>query len=125
MEQAVWVFVAGASGALGVPLVRQLVAESMVLVYGFGDHGAEFLTEQHPAAERSSARWLQQSVDALRGLERQVLQAASRGEIEGIVLRFGFSTGPCLAWGRWFGCCDDGLSVCRTACLGSGPVASG
>lgn len=73
---------------------RRLVAESMVLVYGFGDHGGRVLTEQHPAAERSSTRWLQQSVDALRGLERQVLQAASRGEIEGIVLRFGFFYGP-------------------------------
>ncbi len=73
---------------------RRLVAESMVLVYGFGDHGAEFLTEQHPAAERSPTSWLQQSVDALRELERQVLQATARGEIEGIVLRFGFFYGP-------------------------------
>jgi nucleoside-diphosphate-sugar epimerase len=73
---------------------RRLVAESIVLVYGYGDHGSAPLTEAHPVARVSPRPWLQPTIDAGLALEETVLSAARAGRIEGVVLRFGFIYGP-------------------------------
>jgi nucleoside-diphosphate-sugar epimerase len=72
---------------------RRLVAESIVLVYGYGDHGSAPLTEEHPVARTSPRPWLQPTIDASLVLEDTVLSAARAGRIEGVVLRFGFIYG--------------------------------
>lgn len=72
---------------------RRLVAESIVLVYGYGDHGSAPLTEEHPVARASPRPWLQPTIDAGLALEDTVLSAARAGRIEGVVLRFGFIYG--------------------------------
>jgi nucleoside-diphosphate-sugar epimerase len=73
--------------------VRRLVAESIVLVYGYGDHGSAPLTEEHPVARTSPRPWLQPTIDAGLALEDTVLSAARAGRLEGVVLRFGFIYG--------------------------------
>ncbi|WNG58451.1 NAD-dependent epimerase/dehydratase family protein [Archangium gephyra] len=72
---------------------RRLVAESIVLVYGYGDHGSAPLTEAHPVANSSPRPWLQPTIDASLVLEDTVLSAARAGRLEGVVLRFGFIYG--------------------------------
>ena len=72
---------------------RRLVAESIVLVYGYGDHGSAPLTEEHPVARTSPRPWLQPTIDAGVALEDTVLSAARAGRIEGVVLRFGIIYG--------------------------------
>lgn len=69
--------------------VGRLIAESFVLVYGFGDHGREPLTEESPLRGRGNVpprRWA--VVDALRTLEDRTRAAG------GVVLRFGMLRGP-------------------------------
>jgi len=73
--------------------VRRLVAESIVLVYGFGQHGPERLTEEHPVARSSPRPWLQPTIDGGLALEETVLSAARAGKLEGVVLRYGFVYG--------------------------------
>jgi nucleoside-diphosphate-sugar epimerase len=73
--------------------VRRLVAESIVLVYGFGQHGPEPLTEEHPVARSSPRPWLQPTIDAGLALEQTVLATARSGKLEGVVLRYGFIYG--------------------------------
>ncbi len=73
---------------------RRLVAESIVLVYGYGDHGTTPLTEEHPVARASPRPWLQPTIDAGLALEETVLSAARAGRLEGVVLRYGFLYGP-------------------------------
>jgi 2-alkyl-3-oxoalkanoate reductase len=70
---------------------RRLVAESMVLVHGFGDFGATPLTEAEPL--RPPGRTEVALVGAVRDLERQVLEADTASRIEGIVLRYGMLYG--------------------------------
>lgn len=70
--------------------VRRVVAESMVLVHGFGDSGATPVTED--ARLRTPGRTEAELVGALRDLERQVVDAAHAG-IEGVVLRYGLLYG--------------------------------
>lgn len=72
---------------------RRLVAESIVLVYGYGDHGSEPLTEEHPVARTSPRPWLHPTIDAGLALEDTVLSAARAGRLEGVVLRYGFIYG--------------------------------
>jgi nucleoside-diphosphate-sugar epimerase len=72
---------------------RRFVAESMILIYGFGDHGDEPLTEELVPALHSSKAWLTEAEEGVRDLERQVFEATSRGELEGVILRFGFFYG--------------------------------
>ncbi|WP_395804866.1 NAD-dependent epimerase/dehydratase family protein [Archangium minus] len=72
---------------------RRLVAESIVLVYGYGDHGSTLLTEEAPVARTSPRPWLQPTIDAGLALEETVLSAARSGRLEGVVLRFGFIYG--------------------------------
>jgi nucleoside-diphosphate-sugar epimerase len=73
---------------------RRLVAESIILVYGYGDLGSTPLTEEHPVARASPRPWLQPTLDAGLALEETVLSAARAGRLEGVVLRYGFIYGP-------------------------------
>ena len=73
---------------------RRVVAESMVLIYGFGEHGYTALTEDTPVARQAPSAWLQASLDALIAEEALILASTRAGRIEGIVLRFGGFYGP-------------------------------
>jgi nucleoside-diphosphate-sugar epimerase len=70
---------------------RRVVGESMIFVYGYGDHGASLLDESHATATGSMA---DASTDALADMEHQILQATDAGHLEGIVLRIGVLGGP-------------------------------
>lgn len=72
---------------------RRFVAESMVFVYGFGDHGAQPLTEERTGFSDDAKPWLAEAVASVRDLEAQVLSATARGEVDGVLLRFGFFYG--------------------------------
>ena len=72
---------------------RRFVAESMVFVYGFGDHGEEPLTEDGAAPSDEAKPWLAEAVASVRDLEAQVRSATTRGEVDGVLLRFGFFYG--------------------------------
>ncbi|MFL5352461.1 NAD-dependent epimerase/dehydratase family protein [Archangium sp.] len=72
---------------------RRLVAESIVLVYGYDNSGSAPLTEEHPLARTAPRPWLQSTVDAGLVLEETVLSAARAGRLEGLVLRYGFIYG--------------------------------
>lgn len=75
--------------------VQRLVVESMVFVYGFGDLGPDPLTEASAVPVQTPPKpWLRAAIDALVEEERQVLEAARLGRIDGIVLRFGSFYGP-------------------------------
>ncbi|HEX7315735.1 MAG TPA: NAD(P)-dependent oxidoreductase [Pyrinomonadaceae bacterium] len=69
---------------------KRVVAESMVFAYGFGDHGAAPKTEADALREREPHAWLQETVDSLRSLEAQLLEANARSSIEAVPLRYGF-----------------------------------
>ena len=73
--------------------VKRIVAESMVFAYGFGDHGAAAKTEEDVLRHREPESSLQETVDALRSLEVQLLTANEQRLIESIVLRYGFFYG--------------------------------
>lgn len=70
---------------------RRVVAESMVLVHGFGDFGVTPLTED--ASLRTPGRTEAALVEALRDLERQVADATRSSRIDGVVLRYGLVYG--------------------------------
>src|SRR5918993_845763 len=72
---------------------KRVVAESMVFAYGFGDHGDGLKTEADALREREPEGRLQETVDSLRSLERQLLEANGRGSIEAIALRYGLFYG--------------------------------
>lgn len=71
---------------------RRILAESIVLVYG-ASAGARLATERTTVSRRVSGAF-QPTQDALLSLEDQVLGASAKGEIEGIVLRYGMFYGP-------------------------------
>jgi len=73
---------------------RRIVGESMVFAYGFGDHGATPKVETDSVSAEQPRRWLRPTVDAVRSLERQMLDANAKGGIEAIPLRYGFFYGP-------------------------------
>ncbi|HUS11387.1 MAG TPA: NAD(P)-dependent oxidoreductase [Pyrinomonadaceae bacterium] len=73
--------------------VKRIVAESMVFAYGFGDHGAAAKTEGDVLRQREPESSLQETVDALRSLEVQLLTANEQRLIESVVLRYGFFYG--------------------------------
>ena len=73
--------------------VKRIVAESMVFAYGYGDHGAAAKTEKDVLQQREPESSLQETVDALRSLEVQLLTANKQRLIESIVLRYGFFYG--------------------------------
>lgn len=72
---------------------ERIVAESMIFAYGFGDHGANLKTEADAFREREPQSWLQETVDALRSLEEQLLAANEQNTIESVVLRYGLFYG--------------------------------
>ncbi len=73
---------------------KRIIAESMILVYGYGDHGEEPKREEDPLQPSKQAAGVKGTVDALRSLESQVMEASAKQEIEGVVLRFGLLYGP-------------------------------
>jgi len=73
---------------------RQMVVESMIFIYGYGDMGPDWLNEETSAAKSVPEGWLRPSIDALVNMETQVMDATRQGSIEGIVLRFGGFHGP-------------------------------
>jgi nucleoside-diphosphate-sugar epimerase len=73
---------------------KRIVGESMIFVYGFGDHGDTPLVESDPLQPREANPHLQAIVAALRSLEEQFLAANARGSIEAIPLRYGLFYGP-------------------------------
>jgi nucleoside-diphosphate-sugar epimerase len=72
---------------------QRIVGESYFAVYGYGDHGDQPLAEDAPPA-RPAGGGMQASVDAIRALESQLLEANARGDIEGLALRLGSIYGP-------------------------------
>jgi nucleoside-diphosphate-sugar epimerase len=73
--------------------VKRIVAESMVFAYGFGDHGAAAKTEADVLRQHELESSLQETVDALRSLEVQLVAANEQRLIESVVLRYGFFYG--------------------------------
>jgi nucleoside-diphosphate-sugar epimerase len=70
---------------------RRYVAESYLLIYGYGDHGGRELDEDAPPAPRRGAsRAYQRPIDALATKERTTLASG----LEGVVLRFASYYGP-------------------------------
>jgi nucleoside-diphosphate-sugar epimerase len=69
---------------------HRFLTQSIVLGYGFRDHGAHLITEDDPFAEPVPGP-LGESLAALRATEEQVFSA---DEIEGISLRYGMFYGP-------------------------------
>jgi nucleoside-diphosphate-sugar epimerase len=74
--------------------VQRIVAESYFAVYGYGDHGDKPLAEDAPLPAQASDKGLQESVDAMRSLETQLLDADRKGKVEVVILRFGSIYGP-------------------------------
>jgi nucleoside-diphosphate-sugar epimerase len=74
--------------------VRRLVAELVVFAYGFTDFGRHVLHETSPPATEGPSTGMRAAQEAALALEQQTLEASSRGEPEGIVLRFGTLYGP-------------------------------
>lgn len=72
---------------------KRIVAESMIFVYGFGDHGEDLKTEADALRKREPEVWLQETVDALRSLEKQLLAANDQKLIESVILRYGLFYG--------------------------------
>jgi nucleoside-diphosphate-sugar epimerase len=72
---------------------RRFIAESMIFVYGFGDHGEERLSEDGADSSDDAKPWLAEAVASVRDLEAQVVSATMRGEVDGVLLRFGFFYG--------------------------------
>jgi nucleoside-diphosphate-sugar epimerase len=72
---------------------KRIVAESMIFAYGFGDQGLERKTEKDELQPREPESWLQETVDALRSLEDQLLGASREGLIQSILLRYGLFYG--------------------------------
>jgi 2-alkyl-3-oxoalkanoate reductase len=70
---------------------RRYVNESMMFVYGYGDH-PEPLTESDPPA-RMKSKGLQRVIDAVVAAESAVRERTEGGEIEGACLRFGLFHG--------------------------------
>jgi len=73
---------------------KRFIAESMILAYGYGDHGEAALREEDPLQPAMQTAGTQDTVDALRSLESQVLAAGRKQEIEAVALRFGLLYGP-------------------------------
>ena len=70
---------------------RRYVNESMMFIYGYGDH-PEPLTEGDPPA-RVKSQGLQRVVDAVVAAEGAVREQVEAGEIEGACVRFGLFHG--------------------------------
>jgi nucleoside-diphosphate-sugar epimerase len=71
---------------------RRYVNESMMFVYGYGDH-AHPVTEKAPPA-RVGSKGLQRVIDAIVAAEAAVAEQTERGSIQGACVRFGLFHGP-------------------------------
>ena len=71
---------------------RRYVNESMMFIYGYGDH-PEPLTESDPPA-RVGGKGLQRVIDAMVAAEGAVREQTEAGSIEGACVRFGLFHGP-------------------------------
>ncbi len=69
---------------------HRFVTQSIILGYGYRDHGPEVITEDRPFAEPVSGPW-SAPITAMRSNEEQVFTA---DEMEGISLRYGVFYGP-------------------------------
>jgi nucleoside-diphosphate-sugar epimerase len=88
--------VTGTKNLLGAAIangVRRYVAESMIFGYGYGNNKG-MKTEDDPFPVPAPTQATAPALDALGYLEKAVLGAAARNEIEGIALRFGIFYGP-------------------------------
>ncbi len=74
--------------------VKRIVAESMIFAYGFGDHGPVAQVESGPLQTPKVMPALQETVDSVRSLEDQMLEANAQGLIEAVPLRYGLIYGP-------------------------------
>jgi nucleoside-diphosphate-sugar epimerase len=72
---------------------RRYVNESMMFVYGYGDHAHSSATENDPPA-RAGSKGLQRVIDAIVAAEAAVAEQTERGTIEGACVRFGLFHGP-------------------------------
>lgn len=72
--------------------VGRFVGESIVVGYGYASDGERF-DESSPLAKSAPLRAVQPALDAIREQERMLLEAASSGRIESIVVRLGFYYG--------------------------------
>jgi nucleoside-diphosphate-sugar epimerase len=72
---------------------RRFVGESMIFGYGYAK-GTQLVTEEDPYEVKTGVAGLDEALGALTSLENQILSGASKGEIEGIVLRLGLFYGP-------------------------------
>jgi nucleoside-diphosphate-sugar epimerase len=68
---------------------RRFVTQSMILGYGYGDHGAKLLTEHDPFAPTGRGRF-EPHLAALRSAEQQTFTADG---IQGVALRYGLIYG--------------------------------
>lgn len=72
---------------------KRLIAESMIFVYGYGDHGEDPVTEEDLPATGGLATGLAKSVEAMRTMERLVRIGSFTSGVQGVVLRFGLLYG--------------------------------
>lgn len=73
--------------------VRRVVAESVIFAYGYGSTGPALIDEGEPYFG-PAPRGGESMLEALRGMERNVVASGDRSETEGIVLRYGVFYGP-------------------------------
>ncbi len=73
---------------------KRIVAESMILAYGYGDHGEGRIREVDPLKPAEPFAGTEDTVDALRTLESKLIWAGGNKEIESVALRFGVLYGP-------------------------------
>ncbi|OBG83298.1 epimerase [Mycobacterium sp. E802] len=73
--------------------VRRVVAESVIFAYGYPTAGPDRIDETDPYFGPPPPRG-EQMLEALRGMERNVLAAGRTSATEGIVLRYGVFYGP-------------------------------
>ncbi|WP_026925090.1 NAD-dependent epimerase/dehydratase family protein [Glycomyces arizonensis] len=73
------------AAALGA---ERFITQSFFLGYGYRDHGAQPLTEEHPFAEPTGHRGIDRHMRSMRANEEQVLGTG------GIALRYGMFYGP-------------------------------
>ncbi len=73
---------------------KRIVAESMILAYGYGDHGEKRKREEETLRPAELLAGTEDTVDALRTLENKLILASRNKEIESVALRFGILYGP-------------------------------
>ncbi len=72
--------------------VRRYVGESVIFAYGFGNLGDKVLTEEDPVWDKPPGP-KDEPLAAVAYLEKTIIEAAKRGDIEGLVARVGLYYG--------------------------------